>query len=481
MKESLRLPLIVDLDNTLIRTDCLLEALFYNLKKNFFKTIIFFFIHFFNKKKIKSYLFSDFCPDINSIKVNKKIYDFLSKERSNGRKIYLCSGSPSKVVKQFSEKLKIFDGYFGTENVNLVGENKKNFLNEKFKIYQYDYIGDSYSDITVWKNSNQAIVSKNNILIKIILKIKKIKFITITEKNKVISNVINLLKLIRIHHWCKNILLFLPIFLAQDFSIRSIVFCSIGFLAFSLIASCIYIVNDCLDIQNDRLHPEKKNRILASGKILLLDAMFISLTLAIISISFSTFIGTYFTILICFYFITNILYSITIKNLIIFDIICLSLFYVSRVIAGGLSTNTFVSIWLLLFCFFFFLFLANIKRITELVKINNDLILKKVGRNYSLSNLKLLKIINIFAIVTSQLVLFIYFINDSSSMLYSKSNIIIIISMILMIWTYYISKNAFSGILSSDPIVFALKNKFSWLCFFVIAFLTISQMKIWLF
>ncbi len=480
MRDSSQFPLIVDLDNTLILTDCLFEAFFYNLKKNFFKTLIIFFIYFFYKKKLKSYLFSNFQPDVNLVKINNKVYEFLNKERNLGRKIYLCSGSPSRIVKQFSEKLKIFDGYFGTENINLVGENKRRFLNTKFTAYQYDYIGDSFSDIAVWNNSNKAYISKNNFLINFILKIKKVNFITITEERNIFFNIINLLKLIRIHHWSKNVLLFLPIILAQKTSISSVIVCLIGFFSFSFIASSIYIINDCLDLQNDRKHPEKKNRIIASGKIPLLNSAFVCFTLVIMSLYLSSFISIYFAVLICFYFALNILYSISIKNLIILDIICLSSFYVFRVIAGGLSSNTYVSIWLLLFCFFFFLFLANIKRITELVRINDDSILKKIGRNYTLSNIGLLKSINILAIVTSQLILFIYFINDSSTMLYNKSNITIIISLILLIWTYYISNNAFRGTLSSDPIVFALKNKFSWCCFLMISILTISQMNIWL-
>lgn len=216
-----------------------------------------------------------------------------------------------------------------------------------------------------------------------------------------------------------------------------------------------------------------------SGKVSFPISLGITFIFLITSIIVSFSINLNFLSVIVLYVLFNFTYSIIVKNIILLDIVFLSFFYVARVIAGGLATETYISIWLLLFCFFFFLFLANIKRITELRKIDDDDVLKKIGRKYTKSNLSLLKFINISSITASQLVLFIYFFYDSSLMLYNKSNIILIISFILSIWAYYISKKAFNSSLSSDPIVFALKDRLSWICFSSIFFLVISQMELW--
>ena len=479
IRKKNQFPLVVDFDNSIIKTDCSIEALVFNLKARFYKTVLFFITNIFNKFSLKKYLFENFIPDFDAIPTNNKLISFLKEEKKLGRKIYLCSGTPNHILQNFVNKYKLFDGYYGTDKNNLVGRNKRDFLNELFGKNKYDYIGDAFSDIEIWKCSCNSYLASNNLFLKIYLRLIKIKYTSLFSDSEILKIISNFFLMIRIHHWSKNILLFLPIFLAQDYSANSLYTCILGFISFSLIASSIYIINDFIDLANDRYHPDKKERVIASGAISLINAIFIAISFLIASLTIAIYLNNMFSTIVLLYIFLNFAYSLKIKNIILIDIFVLSSFYVIRVIAGGFASQTYTSYWLLLFCFFFFVFLANIKRITELRKINNNSLLKKVGREYKVSNLKILNQLNIFSIFTSIMILFVYFFYDRSMMLYNKSSLSLLIIFILFLWILHISKKANNGSLSSDPIVFALKDKVSWLCFLLIFILTVTQMQIW--
>jgi len=177
------------------------------------------------------------------------------------------------------------------------------------------------------------------------------------------------LRLLRANQWVKNLLIFLPLFfsglfLHVDLLIRS----GLGFLAFCLAASAVYIFNDLRDVEYDRQHPQKKFRPLASNEVSANKAKVFILLLIILLLVVCYFIGSLFffgvTVL---YLILNGLYSRYIKHLPIYDIVFLASFYLIRVLAGGVVTNIRVSGWLFICIFFFALFLASGKRRAELI------------------------------------------------------------------------------------------------------------------
>lgn len=175
------------------------------------------------------------------------------------------------------------------------------------------------------------------------------------------------LKLIRSHHWIKNLLILAPSFFAFDYSFNNVFALFIGFVSFSFLASSIYIFNDILDIKEDRLHPEKRHRPLAEGRItvgksivLLILLITSSLTLGLIYLNYQ-----FITILII-YLILNILYSWRVKKILIIDIMFLASGFVLRVIAGGQATDTNISAWLMLCTFFAALLISLGKRKTEI-------------------------------------------------------------------------------------------------------------------
>ena len=180
-------------------------------------------------------------------------------------------------------------------------------------------------------------------------------------------------KLLRVKHYIKNLLVFIPVFFGSNiFNKATSLTCILGFFAFSFISSSIYILNDIFDIENDQNHPIKKNRPIASGVISKRTALIISVLCLFISLLLSIFIGNlYAVLLILLYFLLNIAYSKGLKNQPIIDIAILSSGFVIRVYYGGLITNTEISKWLFLVIITGSLFMGLGKRRNEIEK-NSD-------------------------------------------------------------------------------------------------------------
>lgn len=159
-------------------------------------------------------------------------------------------------------------------------------------------------------------------------------------------------KLLRVKHWIKNALIFLPLIGAYDFSTESIVRVSLAFFAFSFMASFVYIMNDIVDVKKDKLHPRKKHRPIASGEITLTRATFISIFMIILSFVFNCFatgsvLNSALGILLL-YLVNNICYSFGMKNIPIVDVSLLTAGFILRVYYGAFVVGTPVSSWLFL-------------------------------------------------------------------------------------------------------------------------------------
>lgn len=181
----------------------------------------------------------------------------------------------------------------------------------------------------------------------------------------------NYIKLMRVHHYLKNILIFAPAFFAkQIFKVENIVKLLYGFLLFSLMCSAVYIINDINDIDKDRLHPKKKYRPLANGIIGVKQAVILAIVLIIIIVSCEIFLFNRIVgfIILGIYLFINIIYSTKIKNIPLFDILILVLGYVLRIYYGAYILNGYVSIWLFLSVLSVAFFLGFGKRRNELIR-----------------------------------------------------------------------------------------------------------------
>jgi decaprenyl-phosphate phosphoribosyltransferase len=194
-------------------------------------------------------------------------------------------------------------------------------------------------------------------------------------------------RLIRPQQWVKNLFLFLPIFFAgQLFShLTGLLHLCFGFLAFSFIASSIYIVNDYQDVEEDRRHPVKKHRPLAAGTVSLQVAAIILTVLLVTGFTIAYFLDGWFMMVLGMYFIFNLSYSMGLKNVPLIDIFIIALGFLLRTLAGGIVAQIPVSQWLMIMVFLLALFLALAKRRDDIVlHLSSGKHMRKSVKNYNL-------------------------------------------------------------------------------------------------
>lgn len=192
--------------------------------------------------------------------------------------------------------------------------------------------------------------------------------------------------LLRVHHWPKNLFVFIPAFFAGVLSHWNTLFLlTQGVICFSLISSCVYIINDYQDREKDKLHPTKKNRPLASGKISPSSAIIFAAFFGIISLLWGFYLNTLFGASLIGYLLINIGYSLGLKDISILDTLLVSSGFLIRTLAGGWLAEVPISQWLVIMVFLLSFFLAIAKRRDDLILFQSGLApLRTSSKAYSL-------------------------------------------------------------------------------------------------
>lgn len=181
------------------------------------------------------------------------------------------------------------------------------------------------------------------------------------------------LRLLRAKEWIKNTFLFIPAFFAGNILDKGLIFTLFyGFVAFSLTSSSIYILNDYQDRENDRRHPSKRFRPIASGAISVSVALPVSAILFAVAVAIAIHLPNGFFAVLALYFFMNISYSFGLKNISVVDIAMISLGFVLRVLAGGYLAEVPVSHWLIIMIFLLAMMMAIAKRRDDVLMYNHS-------------------------------------------------------------------------------------------------------------
>ena len=480
MKESIRKPLIVDLDGSLIRNDLLIDSLLFFIFKrplNIFKALGYLLK---GKANLKYQLAKKVEIDVKSLPYNEQALKVIKKVKSDGRKVILATASNEKYALQISNHLGIFDDVLASnEYVNLRSKNKADKLVEEFGENGFDYIGNSQDDLAVWSESSLSyIVEPGFYLLRKLKKIHKAKGKSKASKIEIIKEVGKKstlriwLKQIRIHQWSKNLLIFIPLLASHNIADLDSIYNSVlGFILFSLCASSVYMLNDLVDLQNDRKHKSKKNRPVACAKISIFSAAFSCLALLATScIGAYLLMPLWFFISIISYYILTLSYSLVLKKLEVFDVIMLASLYTIRIIAGAFAISTALTFWILSFSMFIFLSLAFVKRHCEIFDHRKSGSSEAIsGRGYYSSDLEIISSLGCASGYLSVMILALYIQDPSTIELYSRPRIIWFACPLFLFWISRIWVLAHRGKIHDDPVFFAIKDKISWV---VVTFLT---------
>ncbi len=196
------------------------------------------------------------------------------------------------------------------------------------------------------------------------------------------------LQLIRVPQWIKNSFVFVPLLFSRHFFEGNYFLTVVGgFFVFCIISSAVYIINDIIDIEADRAHPKKRFRPLASGKISKRSAVIVLSVMLVITAVLLPNFDLSFIIVVISYFILNLAYSLKLKHIVLLDIFSIAAGFMLRVIGGGVIIHVEISSWLILTTMFISLFLAVMKRHSELNLMHNggEAVTRKVLSQYSIS------------------------------------------------------------------------------------------------
>ena len=456
--------LIIDLDDTLLKTDTLFELVLARFKKNPLFLFIVFFKLLSGRSQLKDYLSRHAVINVSHLPRNKKVFDLAHDYKKDGYEIILITGSNQIIADKVKDAFAFIDKCYGsTKYVNLVGAAKARFIDQELKLEEFSYVGDSSKDIHIWDMANEVIFAGSS---KVRLK-RKI--------DKRYANVIFLdenigfepaFRLLRTHQWVKNFLIFIPSVLAGTiFLDLNLVNLGLGFIAFSLIASATYILNDLIDLESDRTHVSKRFRPLAEGSVSIKNSIFMLTILSVTGVLISISLPQNFVIFLGLYVAITIAYSFLFKKMVLLDCIILSILYLMRLCIGASLTGDILTFWLMNFSFFFFLSLAFLKRFIEIAAIP-ETGLKISGRAYQKNDKNFIMGLGQSSGLVSMLVFSLYLYDKNIIQLQTDLFLTWAMIPLLVYWMTRIWFLANRDMVHDDPVVFAIKDRLSSLILF---------------
>lgn len=470
------IPLYVDLDGTLIKTDLLFECFIEFIKKKPFNVLLVFYWLVKGKAYLKHKLAQETSINIEDLPYNDSFLSFLTIQNNNGKKLILATAANKTLAKKIAKHLDIFSDVIASDDKNNIsGVTKLTRIKEHCGDGVFDYAGDSKSDLIIFEHAKSSIlVNFNN---KLYFSTRDIHVVeTFSSPNSLIYS---LLKAIRPQQWVKNLLLFVPVFVGNQWNELNLIMRSfIGFVAFCLIASAVYIFNDLIDIQLDRAHVKKKYRPFAAGFLTAQHGLLVFFVFIVAGLSSAYLLNLIYFLILILYLLINFLYSVYLKKIVLVDILLLSLFYTLRMVSGGIITNITLSFWLVSFSMFIFFSLATSKRYAEVQLMNNSVKSKIPGRGYYNYDLTILNIMGVTSGYIAVLVIALYINSPEVISIYSSPKALWGVCLLLFFWISHIWFTTSRGKMDEDPITFAFKDRTSLVVFALLLINVILAMVI---
>ena len=456
-------PLVVDLDGTLVKTDLLAEtASQFVLAQPLrcFKLLIWLMQ---GKSALKSHLAHNTNIDASALPYNQELVTWLQQEKAQGRVIVLATASHRVLAEQVANHLSLFDQVLATDgSTNLKADAKCAALVAKFDEKGFDYVGNDWADMTVWQCAAQAhVISRSSRLIDTFRRHGNLGKVFSDGKPPLAQA---LLKAMRPHQWMKNLLVLIPLLAAHRYGdASSVLQALLAFAAFGLTASSVYLLNDLVDVANDRQHARKRQRPFAAGHLSLLHGWLAWPLLVICAFTLAAATLPWpFTISLGAYFVLTVAYSLRLKQIPMVDVLTLAVLYTLRIISGAAAIAVPLTFWLLSFSMFLFLSLAFIKRYSELKAARQDGQSNALhGRGYSPHDLELVANLGGSAGYTSVMVLALYVQDANTASLYATPKAIWLACPLLLFWISRAWLITHRGQMHDDPIVFILKDPVS--------------------
>ncbi|WP_151718184.1 UbiA family prenyltransferase [Gemmobacter serpentinus] len=447
------LPLVVDLDGTLCRSDSLHEALVrlaLHKPMRFLRLVP---VLAQGRAAFKQAVAAQGIAPADTLPYDETVLATIATARAEGRPVWLVSAADARQVEAVARHLGLFDGWQGTEvgGPNLKGAAKADWLVAKFGAKGFDYIGDSRADLPVWAAARTGLAVRPAAGV-------PTTGLTVLEPRQ--SPARALLRAMRPHQWLKNLLVLMPVLAALD--LAALPAALLGMVCFCLAASGVYLINDLADLDADRHHPRKSRRPFASGAAPLLPGVALAGLLFPLALLIALLtLPPAFTLTLLVYVVATFLYSFWIKRKIMADVVGLAALYTLRVWAGAMATGIALSPWLLIFSMFLFFALAAMKRQAELEDLAQQGRLAASGRNLKVVDLPAIQGMSIAGGQAAVLVFALYAMDPDIRIQHIHPEILLLNCPVLLFWLGRLQILTRRGFMTDDPIVFAVRDRVS--------------------
>ena len=458
-------PLVVDLEGTLVKTDLIFEAANTLIAHEPERLVGLARGLLGGRTKVRPYLAQSRTVEPASLPYHAELLDWLHRQHAAGRRLILVARSPAQLAEPVFKYLGFFDELLLLDrDAEPRHADLRSLLISRYGAQGFDFVGSRRADVAVWQAAAAGyLVSSDAALIAQVAAGCPVAQVFGTPNSNPYRAV---LKALRPHQWVKNTLLFVPLLAAQRWDSHvSLLLTMIAFVVFGLTASSVYLINDLVDVNHDRVHALKKLRPFAAGTLslaqgwalwpVLLTSAFLVAALAL---------PRAFSAQLVAYFLLTLAYSLHLKKHAIVDVLTLAALFTLRITAGVAALAVPLSFWLLTFSMFLFLSLAFLKRFTELkVARDTGATVNLRGRGYRIEDLDLVSTFGVAAGYLAVLVLALYIQDSRTGLLYRSPQLIWFACPLLLFWISRAWLLAHRGQMNQDPVVFALSDRVSWL------------------
>ncbi len=448
-------PLCVDLDGTLVRTDTLHESLL-TLAKRSPATLLALPAWLAKGKAGFKHLVAERVEiDGAALPYRPEVLELIAAARAEGRPVVLATAASASIAQAVADHLGLFDAVLSSDRaVNLSSRSKADLLVAHYGEGGFDYVGNDTVDLAVFARARKAfLISSWKGLRRAAAGHPDIRFIDDSG-----SRPRAWIKALRVHQWLKNLLIFVPLAGAHELgNLPLLAAALIAFLSYSLCASSVYLLNDMLDLAADRAHRRKKSRPFASGVLPVKAGVVAVPALLALSIGLALLLPGRFLAVLGFYYLLTGLYSFWLKKQVIVDVMLLAGLYTLRIVAGSAATGIRPSFWLLAMSMFVFLGLAMVKRYSELrIAVASGKAL--AGRGYHADDLPVVLALGASSGMISVLILAMYTQADIVPAHYPAPEWLWLAPALMLYWTARLWLKTVRGEVDDDPVVFAAKD-----------------------
>jgi 4-hydroxybenzoate polyprenyltransferase/phosphoserine phosphatase len=475
MPPTLTVPLFVDLDGTLLKTDLLVESAFFLLKTQPWMLLAMCYWLVLGRARLKAEIAKRIALEFDTLPLQNDLVEFLRTEAATGRPLYLATASDTSLAEPVANRLGFFTGVLASDgHNNLKGERKLQAILACCPQQAFDYAGNARVDLAIWAKARQAIIVNPDAGVVAKAKARNIDIQQIFDDRP--AKLKTWLKALRVHQWAKNVLLGVPILTAHAFNFVAISEILAAFLAFGLMASATYLLNDLLDLTADRQHPRKCKRPFAAGNIGLPAGILAMIVLFVVGFGLAAQLSPTYLWTQLAYLAMTLAYSFYFKKIVLIDVILLASLYTIRIVAGAYAIEVPLSSWLLGFSMFVFLSLALVKRCTELKALQSLSRNKMNGRDYYVDDYAMLSSMGVAAGYLSVLVLALFIDSPESTRQYSHPVFLWLLCPLMAYWVSRLWLNTSRGQMHDDPLVYSLKDRSSWIVFINMMLVTLVSL-----